>query len=127
MIVLDASAAVLGLLAAGQARTVMATEDLHAPHLVDSEVTDVLRRRALRSPADDAAAGRALEVWQQLAVRRYAAAPFSGEIWSHRRNVTAYDGAYVVLAAALGCAVLTADARLARAPGLRCPVEVVTT
>lgn len=126
MIVLDASMAVLGLLAAGEARNVMATEDLHAPHLVDSEVTDVLRRRALRSAADDTAATAALQVWHGLAVRRYAAAPFSTEIWSHRRNISAYDAAYVVLAVALGCAVVTADARLARAPGLACPVVMVT-
>jgi len=127
VIVLDASAAVLGLLTAGHSRTVMATEDLHAPHLIDSEVTDVLRRRALRSAGDDAAAGRAVEIWQQLAVHRHAAAPFSVEIWAHRRNVTAYDAAYVVLAAALGCSLLTADARLARAPGWSCPIEVVTS
>jgi len=126
VIVLDASAAVLGLLAAGEARDLMAIEDLHAPHLVDSEVTDVLRRRAIRSADDDAAASTAVRVWARLAIHRHAVAPFANEIWSHRRNVSAYDAAYIVLAAALGCAVVTADSRLARAPGLPCPVVVVT-
>ncbi|SDX74459.1 hypothetical protein SAMN05661080_01020 [Modestobacter sp. DSM 44400] len=37
----------------------------------------------------------------------------------------AYDASYVALAEVLGCAVLTADARLSRAPGLRCAITVV--
>lgn len=117
MIVLDASAAVLGLVADGAARPVMGTEDPHAPHLVDSEVADVLRLRARRSPEDDVVAGTAVRVWAGLGVRRYAMAPFTSDVWAMRRNVTLYDGCYVALAAALGCPVVTADARLTQVPG----------
>jgi predicted nucleic acid-binding protein len=46
-------------------------------------------------------------------------------MWQLRENVTAYDAAYVALAEALDCPVVTADARLSRAPGLRCTVTVV--
>jgi predicted nucleic acid-binding protein len=42
-----------------------------------------------------------------------------------RDNVSAYDAAYVALAETLGCALLTADARLARASGTTCPITVV--
>jgi len=44
-----------------------------------------------------------------------------------RANVTAYDAAYIALAELLGCALVTADARLARAPGIRCPVTILTS
>jgi predicted nucleic acid-binding protein len=43
-----------------------------------------------------------------------------------RANLTAYDASYVALAEGLGCPLLTADARLSRAPGIRCPVDVLT-
>lgn len=42
-----------------------------------------------------------------------------------RDNVTAYDAAYVALAEALGCPLVTADGRLAKASGVRCGVELV--
>jgi predicted nucleic acid-binding protein len=48
-----------------------------------------------------------------------------GRIWQLRHNLSAYDATYVALAEALGCALLTADARLAAAPGVACDVTVV--
>jgi len=127
VIVLDASAAVLGLLASGESRSLMASEDLQAPHLIDSEVTAVLRRGALRSAEEDAAAGRMLATWARLGVRRHPVTSLLDQVWELRRNVTAYDASYVVLSAALGCRLVTADARLARAPGLPCEITLVTT
>jgi predicted nucleic acid-binding protein len=58
-------------------------------------------------------------------VTRYAGAPLAGRVWELRGNVTAYDATYVALAEVLACPLVTADARLARAPGLRCVVTVV--
>jgi predicted nucleic acid-binding protein len=46
-------------------------------------------------------------------------------IWQLRDNLTAYDATYVALAEALSCELVTADARLARAPGPACPITVV--
>ena len=43
-----------------------------------------------------------------------------------RANVTAYDATYVALAEQLGCSLVTGDGRLALAPGVRCPVEVLS-
>jgi predicted nucleic acid-binding protein len=45
--------------------------------------------------------------------------------WQLRANLTVCDAAYVALAEALRCPLVTADARLARSPGPRCPIEVV--
>lgn len=125
MIVLDASAAVLGLLSSGESRAVMSTEDVRAPHLIDSEVASTLRRRGLRSAEDDDAAGRLLETWARLGVRRHATSALLPRIWDLRHHITAYDATYVVLATALDCALVTADARLARASGLPCEVVLV--
>ena len=47
-----------------------------------------------------------------------------GRVWDMRENLTAYDAAYVVLAEALNAPLVTTDARLARAPGIRAAVEV---
>ena len=51
--------------------------------------------------------------------------PSRAGAWALRDNVTYYDALYVALAARLGYPLLTADARLARAPGLPCAVELV--
>ncbi|GIU99356.1 MAG: hypothetical protein KatS3mg014_0972 [Actinomycetota bacterium] len=56
---------------------------------------------------------------------RYPHLPFGDRIWALRRNLTPYNAVYVALAEALACPFVTADARLPRAPGLRCSVEVL--
>lgn len=125
MIVLDASAAVSALLQQGVARTAIADEQVHVPHLIDAEVTSALRRRVLAGRLA-AGTGRAcLRAWQGLALTRYPGVGLLGRVWLLRDNLSAYDAMYIALAEALGCEVLTADARLAGAPGIRCPVTVV--
>ncbi len=125
MIVLDASAAVSALLNDGAGRRLVAGEALHAPHLADTEVVSVLRRHALGGVVTAGEAHRALRMWGQLSVIRYAAAPLFERVWELRETVTAYDAIYVALAEALVCPLVTADARLSRAPGIRCAVTVV--
>ena len=125
MIVLDASAAIAALLRDGSAREAAAHEQLHAPHLIDAEVAQVLRRlvAADRLPASS---GRHLVAeWSALAVVRHPVHPLLSRVWELRQNVSAYDASYVALAESLGCSLLTADARLARAPGATCPITVV--
>lgn len=126
MIVLDASAAMSGLLRNGEVRRTMSSESLHAPHLIDSEVMNGLRRRVLNGDLAADAGWDVVDVWRQLAIARYAVVGLSERMWELRDNVTAYDASYVALAEALGCPLLTADARLAAAPGVRCAVTVVT-
>jgi predicted nucleic acid-binding protein len=125
VIVLDASAGVLALLNDGDARRSLATEVVAVPHLADSEVAHALRAQAYRGTVGAADAHAALDRWARLGVRRFAVIGLLGRIWELRDNLTAYDASYIALAEALGCGLVTADARLARAAGPTCPITVV--
>jgi predicted nucleic acid-binding protein len=125
VIVLDASAAVLGLLNDGDARARMGLDALISPHLVDAEVAQALRGQARRGAIEPEVAATALDRWARLGVDRTPIVGFLPRIWALRDDLNAYDATYVALAEALDAALLTADARLAGAPGVRCPVTVV--
>lgn len=125
MIVVDASAALSALLNAGAARDAVASEQLHAPHLIDSEVASGLRRRVSAQRLDGAAGWLALDTWRRLGMTRYPVFTLLERVWEIRDNLPAYDASYVALAELLGCSLLTADARLSRAPGVRCPITVL--
>lgn len=122
---MDASAAVSALLNAGPARQALAEERLHVPHLIDPEVANVLRRGVAASRIEPADACNALDRWRRLGMSRYAVYPLLERVWELRENLSGYDASYIALAESLGCTLLTADARLGRAPGLRCSVTVV--
>lgn len=125
MIVVDASAAISALLRGAEARGELAAQQLHVPHLVDSEVASGLRRLLAARQLDADAGSHVLRVWQRLAMTRYPVTALLARVWELRENVSAYDASYVALAEALGCSLLTADARLAHAPGIPCAVTVV--
>ena len=130
MIVLDASA-ILELLLGTEAghRVAARVEDpalgLHAPHLLDVEVAQVLRRYVRARELSSAAGAEALETLQELCVLRHPHPPLMGRVWELRADLTAYDGVYVALAEALGAPLLTCDGKLARAPGVRADVELL--
>ena len=126
MIVVDASAAVLGLLNDGDAGARLTHEALAVPHLADSEVVHALRSQVRRGDIDAGDARRALDVWAQLGIQRVGLVGLLERVWVLRDNLTACDATYVAVAEALNCPLLTADARLARAPGPECPITVVT-
>jgi predicted nucleic acid-binding protein len=125
VIVMDASAAVLALLNDDAARRSLATETVGIPHLADSEVASALRGQALRGQLDAIVAGTALATWSRLGLRRFTVAGMLTRVWELRDNLTAYDATYVALAEALSCELVTADARLAQAPGPGCTITVV--
>jgi predicted nucleic acid-binding protein len=125
VIVVDASAALSALLRRGQVRDELAGQQVHVPHLVDSEITSGLRRRVASGQVGANQAWRILRVWQRLGMTRYPVFALLARVWELRDNVSAYDASYVALAESLGCSLLTADARLARAPGVRCAITVV--
>ena len=121
MIVQDASAAVDWLLqtSAGQhieKRIYSHNETLHAPHLLDLEVTQVLRRLALQGVISAHRADEAFRDLLDLRITRYPH-PVLLRIWQLRHNFSAYDAAYIVLAEKLGAALVTRDGRLASASG----------
>jgi predicted nucleic acid-binding protein len=129
MIVLDASAAVDWLLqtSAGQSiekRIYSCHETLHAPHLLDLEVTQVLRRLASQGVVSVHRADEAISDLLDLRVTRYPHLVLLPRIWQLRHNLSAYDAAYVVLAEELGAALITRDARLASASSHAALVEL---
>lgn len=130
MIVLDASAALELLLvtSAGEAvaRIVGRTgETLHAPHLIDLEVLQAVRRFVRSDQLTPARAAQALDDFAALRVQRYGHLALATRIWELRENATAYDAAYLALAEALPGTLLTCDAALASVPGSYARVEVV--
>lgn len=129
MIVLDASAAIDWLLqtSAGQRieqRIYSHSESLHAPHLLDLEVGQVLRRLAREGAVSSDRADQAIEDLLDLRITRYPHFVLLPRIWQLRHNLSAYDAAYVALAENLGARLLTRDARLASASGLTVPIEL---
>ena len=129
MIVLDASAAVDWLLQtpAGQRierRIYSRNETLHAPHLLDLEVTQVLRRLALQGVVSARRADEAISDLLDLRIARYPHLLLLPRIWQLRHNCSAYDASYIVLSERLGAALITRDARLASASGHTAPIEL---
>jgi predicted nucleic acid-binding protein len=130
MIVVDASALLEVLLHTPAAERVgdrlfVADETLHAPHVLDLEIAQVLRRYARAREIDAARGAQALEDLALLPLHRYAHDMFLARIWELRQNLTAYDAAYVALAEGLDAPLVTRDAALATAPGHDARVEVI--
>lgn len=101
-------------------------ETLLAPALVDIEVLSALRRKRIRGEISNARAVLAVDAIGRLPMRRHDHQPFLRRVWELRDNVSAYDAVYIALAEISHATLLTTDARLARAPGIRCDVEVLT-
>jgi predicted nucleic acid-binding protein len=130
MIVVDASALMEFLLQTPlgtrvEARLVRDGDEWHAPHLVDVEVTQGLRRLVRSGEVSPDRAAEALADLVDLDLHRYAHLDLLTRAWKLRQNITAYDAMYVALAEALEATVVTCDTPLAAAPGHRARIEVV--
>ncbi|PWJ48171.1 Predicted nucleic acid-binding protein, contains PIN domain [Quadrisphaera granulorum] len=124
-LVVDSSALVSALLNDGPARQALTGQVLHAPHLLDTELTSALRGLVAGKVIEPEQGLHALSAWTRLGVHRYAATGLLERTWELRSNLSAYDATYVALAETLGCSLLTGDSRISRAPGVRCLVTVV--
>jgi predicted nucleic acid-binding protein len=100
-------------------------DTLHVPHLLDLEVAQVLRRYTISGEMSVERSEQALQDLGALPLNRYPHDIFIHRIWSLRRNLTAYDAAYVALAEALEATLITRDAALAKVSGHRARVEVL--
>src|ERR1700738_398149 len=130
MIVVDASAVLEALLRTPAARAVErwlfeSSLTLHAPHLLDVEVAQVVRRYAANREIDAERGRAALADLADFPLRRYPHDFLLPRVWGLRRNLTAYDAVYVALAEALDAPLLTCDRRLATAPGHQARIELV--
>jgi len=130
LIVIDASA-VIELLLNSSAGTRVADrvfvegESLHAPHLLDIEITQVLRRYVRSKEMTAERAFQALEDFRDLPLHRYAHFDFMSRIWELRASLTAYDAAYVSLAEALDSTLLTCDVKLRTSYGHTARIKLV--
>ena len=130
MIVIDASATVEFLLGTepGErvgARISSVDETLHAPHLLDLEVANALRRWVRQGSVTATRAQAALADLHDMSVIRYPHDIFLPRIWELRWNASAYDAAYLILGESLSAPVVTCDSRVAGIPGHRAMVEVI--
>ena len=128
MIITDASFLVMALGDDGpdgtQARERLRGEELAAPHLVDIEVTSVLRRSALGGTMTEQRATQALQDLADLEIERVTHTVLLPRVWELRANYTVYDACYVAVAELFHAPVLTYDARMVSTPGARCTFEV---
>jgi predicted nucleic acid-binding protein len=129
MIVVDASALLEVLLRTPEAETVEARlfeegQTLHAPHLLDVEVAQVLRRYAITGEIDAKRGSEALADLADFPIRRYQHGFLLKRAWTLRNNFTAYDAVYVALAEALKARLLTRDQRLATEVGRHVDIEL---
>jgi predicted nucleic acid-binding protein len=130
VIVVDASAALEFLLKtpSGDAvakRVFEAGQTLHAPHLLDLEATQVLRRLSRTGEIAVERCRAALDVLSDIRMLRYPHYPLLPRIWQLRHNLSAYDAAYVALAELIEAPLLTHDGKLASASGHSATIELV--
>jgi predicted nucleic acid-binding protein len=97
-------------------------EVLHAPHLIDVEVMQVLRRYSMAKSLGSARARQAFEDYMNIPLERFPHDVLLPRIWELRHNLTAYDAAYVALAEALDAPLLTCDRTMRSAKGHRANV-----
>jgi predicted nucleic acid-binding protein len=130
VIVVDASALLEFLLQTSlgariEARLFRDDDELHAPHLVDVEVVQGLRRLARTREVSASRATEAVEDLSDLDLHRHAHLDLVDRVWALRENVSAYNAIYIALAEALDATLVTCDAPLGRAPGHRARIEVL--
>jgi predicted nucleic acid-binding protein len=129
LIVVDASVIVTALGDDGpegdRARQRLRAERLAAPHLIDLEVTSAWRRLTGAGELDERRARLALLDLEGLRVDRAPHGILLHRCWELQDSLTVYDAAYVALAELLEVTLVTADTKLSKAPGPRCPIEVL--
>jgi predicted nucleic acid-binding protein len=129
VIVVDCSAlvdALTGVADASELRTRLASEEIHAPSLLDFEIVSALRGLAIAGRLSETRAQDVLTDFEDLAIRRWPSADaLRRRAFELRNNISAYDAAYVALAEALDCTLLTRDARLARTDGHHAQIELL--
>ncbi|MGE3844200.1 MAG: type II toxin-antitoxin system VapC family toxin [Vicinamibacterales bacterium] len=131
--VIDASAAIEWLLQTPKGAEIEArifrepgeSPRLYAPHLLDVEVVQVLRRHVAKGLVSEARGQTALDDFLQMPLLRYPHDVLLPRVWELRQNLTAYDAVYVALAEALDMPLVTCDAHIAGTPGHRARVDVI--
>ena len=129
MLIVDASSlydVLAGKRGAERIRARLAEDtDQAAPHIIDVEVLSVIRRDLLLGLLDPTAANQAIEDLRDWPGERFGHRALLERAWELRSNVRGWDAMYVALAESFGATLITTDARLGRANGVRCQIEVI--
>jgi predicted nucleic acid-binding protein len=130
MIVVDASALLEFLLqttlgARVEARLFGEENELYAPHLLDVEIAQGLRRLVRTGEVSSGRAEEAIADLTELDLHRHAHLDLLDRAWKLRDNISAYDAMYVALAEAIDAPIVTCDNPLAKTPGHRARIEVI--
>jgi predicted nucleic acid-binding protein len=130
MIVVDASALLEFLLqtslgARVEARLFGEEDELHAPHLLDVEIAQGLRRLVRTGEVSSGRAEEAIADLTDLDLHRHAHLDLLDRAWKLRDNISAYDAMYLALAEAIEATIITCDSPFAKAPGHRARIEVI--
>ena len=130
MIVVDASVVLEVLIRSRvgleiEKRIFSAGERLSAPHLLDLEVAQVIRRYCASGEIDSDRGKQAIQDLKDFPINRYQHDIFLDRVWDLRHNLTAYDAAYVALAETLPAPLVTRNAHLASAPGHEALIELI--
>ncbi|MGH3811597.1 MAG: type II toxin-antitoxin system VapC family toxin [Pseudonocardiaceae bacterium] len=130
MTVFDAAVLVNALVVAGpagdDAREVLRDRSLlHVPSIFAAEATSAIRSMQARGDVSSGLARGAVSKIKVVRTVQYPFEPFLDRVWELRDNLSVYDGWYVALAESLETSLVTADRRLAKALGPRCPVVEV--
>jgi predicted nucleic acid-binding protein len=130
MIVVDASALLEFLLQTSlgariEVRLFAGKDELHAPHLLDVEIAQGLRRLVRTGEVSSGRAEEAIADLTDLDLHRHAHLDLLDRAWKLRDNISAYDAMYVALAEAIEAPIVTCDSPLAKAPGHRARIEVI--
>lgn len=130
MIVVDASAVLEMLLGTERGvqvadRLLTAEQRLHAPHLIDVEISQALRRLVTLKEIDASRAELALGDYLALVIERHSHVEILPRLWQLRDALSAYDATYIALAEGLQAPLLTCDGKLARAHGHEAIVDLV--
>ncbi len=117
---------IVELLAGDLDPDLLGEEELAAPHLIDSEVTHVLRGLVHRGGLSEQQGELALNGFAAVTITRFPADWLRPRMWGLRHTLSGYDATYVALAEMTdSTALLTTDARLLRAPGPRCHIQLL--
>jgi predicted nucleic acid-binding protein len=132
VIVVDASALLEVLLQTDtgtrvEARLFRDRGELHAPHLIDVEIVQSLRRLVRSAEISSSRAAEAVTDLLDFDLHRHGHLDLLARAWSLRDSLTAYDAAYVALAEALNAPLITCDGPLGRSSGHRADIEVVAS
>jgi predicted nucleic acid-binding protein len=131
LIVLDASAAAFAILDEGETgdrcRAALRSDSRWVvPEHWLIEVLSVIRGNLLGGKIKPDHAAQAAEAAAEMDPVVVRTRVLASRIWELRSNLTTYDAAYVATAEQADCALVTTDARMARATGIRCTINLIS-